>query len=118
LSSYEGQGYRPYGLDGLPGVAGVDDDGANGTDDLGEVGFAGSDDELPAGTLADIYRQGATPTSSPWKDKSYQIVSPGADMAYGLGGNFNPDTSQSDLAGARNAERDNITNFHSGPLSP
>ena len=32
------------GADGKPGVAGVDDDAANGVDDAGELGFAGSDD--------------------------------------------------------------------------
>lgn len=32
------------GPDGRPGVAGVDDDGANGIDDFGELGFPGSDD--------------------------------------------------------------------------
>jgi hypothetical protein len=33
-----------WGPDGLPGEANVDDDGANGVDDPGEVGFAGTDD--------------------------------------------------------------------------
>lgn len=32
------------GYDGLPGVAGYDDDGFNGVDDAGELGFPGSDD--------------------------------------------------------------------------
>lgn len=37
----------PYslGLDGQPGVIGVDDDGANGVDDVGELGYPGSDDK-------------------------------------------------------------------------
>ena len=34
------------GPDGAPGVAGVDDDGANGADDWAEIGWAGSDDLL------------------------------------------------------------------------
>ncbi len=33
--------------DGAPGVAGVDDDNANGVDDAGEDGWLGSDDEIP-----------------------------------------------------------------------
>lgn len=33
------------GLDGQPGVIGVDDDGTNGIDDIGELGYAGSDDK-------------------------------------------------------------------------
>jgi len=41
--------YRPVsnGADGQPGVAGIDDDGVNGTDDAGEQGWLGSDDEIP-----------------------------------------------------------------------
>ncbi|MDP6442475.1 MAG: hypothetical protein QGG36_24780 [Pirellulaceae bacterium] len=44
-----GVGYLQYttwllGADGQPGVAGYDDDGANGADDPGEIGAPGSDD--------------------------------------------------------------------------
>jgi hypothetical protein len=35
-----------WGADGAPGQAGIDDDGRNGVDDLGEVGFG--DDQSPA----------------------------------------------------------------------
>lgn len=34
------------GLDGAPGIAGVDDNGVNGIDDAGELGWQGSDDYL------------------------------------------------------------------------
>ncbi len=37
------------GRDGMPGVAGVDDDGANGIDDIGELGWTGSDDTADFG---------------------------------------------------------------------
>ncbi|VAX36506.1 hypothetical protein MNBD_PLANCTO02-1976 [hydrothermal vent metagenome] len=41
--------YRPVtnGPDGQPGEAGVDDDGINGIDDAGELGYPGTDDEHP-----------------------------------------------------------------------
>jgi hypothetical protein len=38
------------GADGEPGVAGFDDDGINGVDDIGERGFAGSDDVAMLGS--------------------------------------------------------------------
>lgn len=37
---------RGPGADGQPGAAGTDDDGVNGTDDIGELGWPGTDDEL------------------------------------------------------------------------
>jgi len=55
-SALIGGGLPPYsasllnggaGADGQPGVAGVDDDGANGPDDPGELGWPGSDDVTP-----------------------------------------------------------------------
>lgn len=140
LSSYDGQGYRPLGIDGAAGVATDDDDmdgtadvdAVNGGPDLDEVGFAGSDDDLPAGTLADVYRQTVGVTATPWKNKSYQIISPGEDGIYGVGGRFDDDAATyliDETAGGadadgngsiqdRSGERDNITNFNGGPLAP
>jgi hypothetical protein len=47
--------YPGEGPDGAPGIAGVDDDGVFGTDDLGERGFAGSDDsDDEQGTMASL----------------------------------------------------------------
>lgn len=74
--------------------------------------------EIPSGTLTDIYRQGPPPNPPAWKAQSFQIISPGFDGEYGQGGLFNPDTATNDLVGNRSAERDNMTNFHSGMLSP
>ncbi|WP_417375135.1 prepilin-type N-terminal cleavage/methylation domain-containing protein [Gimesia maris] len=86
LSSYEGRGYR--------------------TGDITGTG------------LADVYRQGdptVTPptTDPPYKPKSFQIISPGADYQLGTGGNY---TSGKNLPGNRSVEADNITNFVSGSL--
>lgn len=50
--------------------------------------------------------------STPYKPKGIQIISPGADTRYGIGGLFDPNaaTRMSD------DDRDNITNFHPGRL--
>lgn len=41
------------GVDGLPGVALIDDDGINGVDDVGEIGFPDTDDPEPLNTDPD-----------------------------------------------------------------
>lgn len=51
--------------------------------------------------------------SSPHNKKSFQIISPGFDFTYGVGGTFNPSDSGSLLTAA---DRDNIVNFHGGLL--
>ncbi|MFM9964120.1 MAG: prepilin-type N-terminal cleavage/methylation domain-containing protein [Planctomycetaceae bacterium] len=51
--------------------------------------------------------------SAPHKPMGIQIISPGADGAYGSGGAFNP---ASPGALQDPADRDNITNFHTGRL--
>ncbi len=80
--------------------------------------------------------------SNPYARQKYQIISPGFDMDFGTedsngngtldtgedrngngvldlsGGKFDPDTANNDLVGPREAERDNITNFHQGMLAP
>lgn len=68
-----------------------------------------------AAPMTDVYLQAGT---SAWNPQSFQIISPGADAAYGTGGVFNADTADADLTGPRFPERDNITNFHSGLLAP
>jgi hypothetical protein len=83
LSSYGGRGYR--------------------SDDLGSI-------------MGDIYRQGDPGSATlgpPYKPKSFQIISPGADYQLGTGGNY---TSGKNLPGNRSVEADNITNFVSGSL--
>lgn len=121
FSSYNGTGYRALGTDGQPGVAGTDDDGANGIDDPGEIGWPTSDDETLPGAMAEVYLQ--TAAGAPWNPKTFQLISAGFDGSdvanpYGAGGLYNPDTADGDLSGSRNVERDNITNFESGMLAP
>jgi general secretion pathway protein G len=61
--------------------------------------------------------------------QSFQIISPGLDGAYGLGGLYSPNSPNAPLpfdtttnvsntsdTGVRSLERDNLTNFHNGRL--
>jgi prepilin-type N-terminal cleavage/methylation domain-containing protein len=88
-SSYDGRGYRT--------------DSAH--HDLAVYGLGDSRN------LQNVYLQKAD--GSPHNLRSYQIISPGYDGEYGLGGHFDPD--QSTTPGDRRDE-DNITNFHGGML--
>lgn len=49
----------------------------------------------------------------PHRPNGYQIISPGVDGLYGIGGGY---TDGSELTGDRSAEADNITNFGEGVL--
>jgi len=51
--------------------------------------------------------------NTPHRAEGFQIISPGLDGAYGLGGVY---TDGSELTAARAAEADNITNFSGGQL--
>ncbi len=62
--------------------------------------------------LSRIYLKTATP-SVPQRPDSFQIISPGIDGAYGVGGVY---TDGSELTGPRASEADNITNFSGGLL--
>jgi prepilin-type N-terminal cleavage/methylation domain-containing protein len=101
---------------------------------LSSYGGQGYDvaNELPAGpvgnqTFIDVYRTGpvtfqmATATNPPspaWNANSFQIISPGGDQLYGVGGQYQAGDPNGLLVGARSAERDNITNFSSSTLAP
>jgi len=119
FSSYDGSGYREY----LTGVVPYD--------------FAPTVTNPPVPILA--YRQGAAmPAATPFKSKSFQIISPGQDFKYGVGGPYAPGTPDPlpgwtantttvlGWAGSavsvattdRDVERDNITNFSNGVLVP
>jgi prepilin-type N-terminal cleavage/methylation domain-containing protein len=83
--------------------------------------------ELPAGPtgsqLQDIYRTGPNGKSSsspspPWNPNSFQIISPGFDQTYGVGGEYESGDSKGLLVQTRSTERDNITNFSSVPMAP
>jgi hypothetical protein len=107
FSSYDGNGYK---------------DAASGSTIVEYAGSLVAPDFPPV--LA--YRQGSTLGATPFKSKSYQIISPGQDHKYGPGGPYiagstNPlpeITSLSISSSARDVERDNITNFSNGLLVP
>ncbi len=63
-----------------------------------------------------VYRQSAG--GAFLKDKSFQIISPGFDASFGDGGAWTEATADTTLVGNREAERDNIPNFHSTTLAP
>lgn len=74
-------------------------------------------DITPTG-MSSVYFQGdpttaPSPNSTPFKPKSYQIISPGADYQFGTGGNYDPNKN---FPAGRTFEADNITNFVSGSL--
>lgn len=52
----------------------------------------------------------------PHNIKSFQLISAGSDDEYGVGGFYDPNKADTLLIGDRAAERDNITNLHSGRL--
>jgi hypothetical protein len=101
---------------------------------LSSYGGQGYDvaNELPAGpvgnqTFVDVYRTGpvtfqaataSNPPSAPWNANSFQIISPGGDQLYGVGGQYQAGDPNGLLVGPRVTERDNITNFSSSTLAP
>jgi len=97
ISSYSGRGYE------------VGDTSIT-TDDSIDLKVFGDNSR----NLNDVYRQGAGTLATPWKNRTYQIISPGYDNIYGDGGQFTVEGTDA-LA---ESERDNLTNFHTGSLAP
>lgn len=91
----------------------------------GGAGYRAQDN---TGRMARPYYQDAA-GRNPFNRESFQLISPGLDQAYGLGGGFDKDNDQwASMAGSSTAltqtqidqrirdESDNITNFHTGTL--
>ena len=99
FSSHEGQGYRS--------------NSASATFEFATAVQAAAEPYPPTGP----YLQSAT---SPWKPKSFQIVSPGFDKYYGPFGVWTAETADSVLVKSAGSQRqyevDNITNFHNSTL--
>lgn len=75
---------------------------------------------VPVTSMTNVYLQKDDDTSTvgdtseiAWNQTSFQIISPGFDTEYGVGGIYESDGT---LPPARSNERDNITNFGSGEL--
>lgn len=98
-------------------------------------GYDGSDlmtPLLPSGFQPYLINTKATamaPNPAAWKPETFQIISPGYDFSYGIGGPYKPDAdirlpalvqvSMADVVDPnRRDERDNITNFQTGRLEP
>lgn len=101
LSGYDGRGYDRADLD-------MDGSGTGTALRMNDFYRQGTSDFATAGTSA---------TSRGWNTKTFQIISPGFDGLYGVGGAFDPETAATVLSGDREGERDNITNFHGGTLA-
>ena len=76
-----------YGIDGEPGVQGVDDNGAGGDDDVGEMFWPGSDDRRSVrvswtGVAPNIFRGGYIfdPINGQWY-RVEQIINTGVNYA-------------------------------------
>lgn len=117
LNSNNGTGYQASETSGR-----IDDHEVFGDDNVSNLGGYTRTAALPA-LRSNNYLQpdgtaglngGDESDYGAWKPKSFQLISPGFDFAYGLGGEFDPE----DTDGLNAADRDNITNFHSGQLSP
>jgi prepilin-type N-terminal cleavage/methylation domain-containing protein len=127
FSSYEGAGYRPFGLNGTPdpaGMAQVDDEilrqgsGASGTDVIQGL-YLTNDGSWPMVGG----RPGETLMDTQYiNPKSFQIISPGQDFRFGVGGTYIRGKGLAVFSGTdtyrttevRQPEFDNITNFSSG----
>lgn len=107
FSSYEGKGYDPLDWAGT-----AMDDPTH--PELPNPYPPTGDDDGP------YHLPNSSPGMTPYKyhnAQTFQIISPGADGQFGYGGVFDPADATASL-GTRDTERDNITNFHGGPLDP
>lgn len=91
----DGKGYRKDASGRCPDLFVFTNDLANPTD--GDMKFVYA---YPGGTR-------------PYQKEGHQIISPGFDGQYGVGGEWEDGAT---LSGDRDPERDNITNFHGGTL--
>jgi len=118
LSSYNGRAYQPFGYDGNPGTADDEVIVLNGVPTMFSIYLK-----------TDTATASAIPQGSAWNTKTFQLISPGRDAEYGVGGLFTvPGTNTNgDGIGVRASdtyrnsakrqfEIDNITNFSRGPL--
>lgn len=107
FTSYDGRGYRPFGVDGMANNA--DDEAVplmmqpvapQPTTNVWTNVYLSS---APAGGIALAHNQ-----------KSYQIISPGVDLCYGVGGLYQDVNGTITIQSLQ--DNDNITNFSGGRL--
>ena len=99
FSSYDGTGYR---------TDNTEDANGNGMLDTGEDknGNGRLDHRMQYAYFTDAARK------SPYNASGYQLISPGQDATYGVGGHLDP----TQFSGNRAGEADNLALFHSGRL--
>lgn len=61
--------------------------------------------------MKDVYRKGTDTTAPAWGKNGYQLISPGRDRKYGIGGYFSPADDNWCVPASRLVERDNVVNF-------
>jgi general secretion pathway protein G len=122
FSSYNGRGYQIYGYNSA--IADDNEVIMNGTTPTMYAPYLQLDSNMPSSPTS-------IPTGAGWNQKSYQIISPGLDGSYGVGGQFSRPSSTNAGSGiavtsstnsyrdrtSRADEADNITNFFGGPLT-
>lgn len=111
FSSYDGSGYDPAEC----GTSGM-------IDVYRQTWTFANSGNVPTSPLAST----ALPTGiRSWNHETFQLISPGPDKQYGVGGYYASGMPQpsgagtdiwGDFIGKRNADIDNITNFHNGEL--
>ncbi|WP_437225245.1 type II secretion system protein [Planctomicrobium sp. SH661] len=115
LSSYDGRGYQPGGYDS--DLSTVNDNEI--IEGMSNVYLKRDENWATAGSLPSVNQPGDF-----WNGRSFQIISPGLDGSYGVGGWYSSEKGIAVKDGAtpyrarenRAAEADNITNFSGGPL--
>ncbi len=101
FSSYDGTGYRPDN---------TEDDNANGSLDTMPDEDDNNNGRLDHRMQFAYFKDAAG--KNPYNSSGYQLISPGQDAEYGVGGFLDP----TEFSGQRAAEADNLALFHSGRL--
>ena len=100
----------------------MDDDGDGILQMYNTAGATHADTGGAVANLATVYHQTGSPANpgDPWKDQSYQLISPGEDHAYGGTSVLNAAYAGAgvfltdDASEVQLGDRDNLTNFNEG----
>ena len=129
ISSYNRGNYPlqvPGGIDDFDVFSAVtslmDDDGDGILQMYNTAGATHADTGGAVANLATVYHQTGSPANpgDPWKDQSYQLISPGEDHAYGGASVLNAAYAGAgvfltdDASEVQLGDRDNLTNFNEG----
>ena len=90
-------------------------DGGRGYEDS-DVQYTSEVFKNPDGSQAMAGGLYETPDGSPINPNGFQIISPGADGAFGVGGVYSTDDGLTSFGNPRDGGEDNVTNFSTGTL--